>query len=152
MRYDPHNQFIKRQKISLNYDNKFGIFDANYLDQKSKVDEIIVSDNETLNYKFSSKKFKKYSKINYSGLYDIKKEINTESSISYSYFDECFGINIDFKRNSYAEEELKPQDILTIMFSFKNVGSYKSTNLAVSENDKQDIESESMSVKNELFN
>ena len=38
------------------------------------------------------------------------------------------------------------------MFSFKNVGSYKSTNLAVSENDKQDIEWESMSVKNELFN
>ena len=25
------------------------------------------------------------------------------------------------------------------MFSFKNIGSYKSSNLAVSENDKQDI-------------
>ena len=31
------------------------------------------------------------------------------------------------------------QDIMTVMFSFKNLGSYKSTNLAVSENDKQDI-------------
>ena len=55
----------------------------------------------------SSKKLFKYSKISYIGLYDIKKSINTESGISYSYFDECFGINIDFKRNSYSEETLK---------------------------------------------
>ena len=41
---------------------------------------------------------------------------------------------------------------MTVMFSFKNLGSYKSTNLAVSENDKQDIEWESSSVDNELFN
>ena len=60
-----------------------------------------------------------------------------------NYFDECFGINIDFNRKSYTEDNLKPQDILTLMFSFKNIGSYKSTNLAVSENDKQDIEWES---------
>ena len=60
--------------------------------------------------------------------------------------------NIDFKRNSYSEEALKPQDIMTVMFSFKNLGSYKSTNLAVSENDKQDIEWESISVNNDLFN
>ena len=38
------------------------------------------------------------------------------------------------------------------MFSFKNVGSYKSTNLAVSETDKQDIEWETSDVNNELFN
>ena len=38
------------------------------------------------------------------------------------------------------------------MFSFKNIGSYKSSNLAVSENDKQDIRWESSSIKNELFN
>ena len=72
--------------------------------------------------------------------------------MSYSYFDECFGVNIDFKRNSYTENDLKPQDILTIMFSFKNVGSYKSTNLAVSETGKQDIEWENISLNNELFN
>ena len=41
---------------------------------------------------------------------------------------------------------------MTIMLSFKNLGSYKSTNLAVSENDKQDIEWESTSVDNDLFN
>ena len=103
-------------------------------------------------YEFISKKLFKYSSISYIGLYDIKKSINTESGISYSYFDECFGVNIDFKRNSYSEETLKPQDIMTVMFSFKNLGSYKSTNIAVSETDKQDIEWESVSVNNDLFN
>ena len=63
-----------------------------------------------------------YSKISYIGLYDLKKSINTESGISYSYFDECFGVNMEFKRNSYTEESLKPQDIMTVMFSFKNIG------------------------------
>ena len=38
------------------------------------------------------------------------------------------------------------------MFSFKNVGSYKSTNLAVSETDKQDIEWINLDANNELFN
>ena len=37
------------------------------------------------------------------------------------------------------------------MFSFKNIGSYKSTNLAVSENDKQDIEWENINIDNEKF-
>ena len=93
----------------------------------------------------------KYSKISYGGLYDLKQSINTESGIQYSYFDECFGVNIDFKRNSYSEGELKPQDIMTVMFSFKNLGSYKSTNLIDSGNDKQEIEWESISVDNDLF-
>ena len=51
----------------------------------------------------------------------------------------------------HTEDELKPQDILTIMFSFKNVGSYRSTNLAVSENDKQDIKWDTIGINNELF-
>ena len=37
------------------------------------------------------------------------------------------------------------------MFSFKNIGSYKSTNLAVSENDKQDIEWENFNIDNDKF-
>ena len=89
--------------------------------------------------------------MNLSGLYDLKEEINKEYKIGYSYFDECFGINIDFNRKSYKEDNLKPQDILTLMFSFKNIGSYKSTNLAVSETDKQDIEWESYDIDNEKF-
>ena len=151
-RFDPNNNYMKNQNMQISYKNSLGDYKLGYLDQKNKTEDIIVSDNETLNYEFASKKLFKYSKISYKGLYDIKKSINTESSISYSYFDECFGINIDFKRNSYSEESLKPQDIMTVMFSFKNLGSYKSTNLAVSENDKQDIEWESISVDNALFN
>ena len=122
-----------------------------YLDQNSKVNEIVTKDTETINYSFLSKTFSKFSKLNFSGLYDLKKEINKEYTIGYSYFDECFGVNIDFNRKSYEESSLKPQDILTIMFSFKNVGSYKSTNLAVSESDKQDIEWESYNLDNEKF-
>ena len=125
--------------------------ELSYLDQNSKVNQIVTNDIETINYSFSSKKFSKFSKLNFGGLYDLKKEINKEYSIGYSYFDECFGVNIDFNRKSYEENNLKPQDLLTIMFSFKNVGSYKSTNLAVSENDKQDIEWESYSLDNEKF-
>ncbi|MDA9633093.1 hypothetical protein N9S74_02745, partial [Pelagibacteraceae bacterium] len=151
-RFDPHKNYMKNQNITLNYKNKTGKYKVSYLDQKNKTEDIIVSDKESLNYRFDSKKLFKYSKISYFGLYDIKKSINTESGISYSYFDECFGVNIDFKRNSYSEETLKPQDIMTVMFSFKSLGSYKSTNLAVSENDKQDIEWESKSVDNDLFN
>ena len=151
-RYDSHDNYLKNQNIDFSYKNRLGNYKFNYLDQKSKTEDAIVSDKETLNYEFVSNKLFKYSKISYIGLYDVKKSINTESGISYSYFDECFGLNIDFKRNSYSEETLKPQDIITIMFSFKNLGSYKSTNIAVSETDKQDIEWESISVDNDLFN
>ena len=151
-RFDPHNNYMKNQNVTLNYKNRTGKYKLSYLDEKNKTDDVIVSDKESLNYRFDSKKLFKYSKISYFGLYDIKKSINTESGISYSYFDECFGLNIDFKRNSYNEETLKPQDIMTLMFSFKNLGSYKSTNIAVSEKDKQDIEWESKSVDNDLFN
>jgi len=151
-RYDLHENYMKDQNVKVTYKNKYGNYKISYLDQKNKTDEIILSDEESINYQYESSKISKYSKITYFGLYDLKKSINKESGISYSYFDECFGVNIDFKRNSYSEENLKPQDIITLMFSFKNLGSYKSTNLAVSENDKQDIEWESTSVKNELFN
>ena len=151
-RFDPHDNYMKNQNIKFSNENKFGSYKLSYLDQKNKTEDIIITDKETLNYEFTSKKLFKYSKISYIGLYDIKKSMNTESGISYSYFDECFGVNIDFKRNSYIEETLKPQDIITLMFSFKNLGSYKSTDIAVSENNKQDIEWESKSVNNDLFN
>ena len=151
-RLDVHEDYIKEQNVSFDNDNKLGNISLKYSDQKTKTDEIITTDKETFNYSFSSKKFANFSSLNLSGLYDLKESINKEYSVGYNYFDECFGINIDFKRTSYAKEDLKPQDILTIMFSFKNVGSYKSTNLAVSENDKQDIQWDNMDVNNDLFN
>ena len=151
-RFDHNKQYLKQQNINYQNENNFGQIELSYLDQKNEAETAVNEDLETLNYKFISKKINKYSNISINGLYDLKKNFNTEYALSYKYFDECFGINLDFNRKSYTEEELKPQDALTIMFSFKNIGSYKSTNLAVSENDKQDIRWESSSVKNELFN
>ena len=150
-RYDFNENFLKQQNINFQSPLLIGDLNLSYLDQKSKTNNIITQDTETFNYDFKSKKIFKFSKINFSGLYDLKKDINTEYKIGYSYFDECFGINLDFARKSYKEDNLKPQDILTIMFSFKNIGSYKSTNLAVSENDKQDIEWEGFSIDEDKF-
>ena len=150
-RYNLADSYLKKQNINFKTDSKIGKIDISYLDQNSKVNNIVTKDTETINYSFFSKKFSKFSKIKLSGLYDLKKEINKEYSLGYSYFDECFGINLDFNRKSYEEDNLKPQDILTLMFSFKNIGSYKSSNLAVSENDKQDIDWESNNIDNEQF-
>ena len=72
-----------------------------------------------------------------------------EYTLGYSYFDECFGINIDLIENLMKKITWN-QDILTIMFSFKNIGSYKSNNLAIS-SDKQDIDWESYSIENDKF-
>jgi len=150
-RYDLNDSYLKKQNINLKSKLPYGNVDISYLDENSKINNIVNKDTETINYSFISKKFSKFSKINLSGLYDLKEEINKEYSIGYSYFDECFGINIDFNRKSYEEDSLKPQDILTLMFSFKNIGSYKSTNLAVSENDKQDIEWENVNINENNF-
>ena len=143
-RYDLSESYTKKQSLNFDTDSDYGKINLSYLDQNSE-------DTETVNYSYISKNFAKFSKIKLNGLYDLKKEINKEYSIGYSFFDECFGINIDFNRKSYEEESLKPQDILTLMFSFKNIGSYRSTNLAVSENDKQDIGWESFGVENDNF-
>ncbi len=150
-RYDLDDSYVKKQSINLKSLTRIGDIELSYLDQNTKINNIINKDTETLNYSFISKKFSKFSKINLNGIYDLKEEINKEYGIRYSYFDECFGVNIDFTRKSYSEDNLKPQDILTFMFSFKNIGSYKSTNLAVSENDKQDIQWENLRIDNEKF-
>ena len=110
------------------------------------------SSSETLDIDFSSNKFLNYSKINFSSKFDLIKDDPTEYIIGYSYFDECFGINLDFNRSFYADRDLKPRDTLTLMFSFKYLGTYKSTNLAVSELDKQDIRWETGSIDNAQFN
>ena len=136
-RYDVDDLYLKQQKVGLNSKTNIGDVNLSYLDKNTETNDIVTRCRD--NKLFFGKKFSKFSKLNFNGLYDLKKEINKEYSIGYSYFDECFGINIDFNRKSYEEDNLKPQDILTLMFSFKNIGSYKSTNLAVSENDKQDI-------------
>ena len=136
-RYDVNDDYLKKQNINLKSDISYGSINLSYLDENSKNNNIVTKDTETINYSFLSKKFSKFSEIELSGLYDLKEEINKEYSIGYSYFDECFGVNIDFSRKSYKEDTLKPQDILTFMFSFKNIGSYKSSNLASLKNDRE---------------
>ncbi len=150
-RYDFNDNLVKEQNVTLSSKTNLGDISLSYLDQKSKTGKIINQDIETINYNFQTNKILKFSSINFSGLYDLKREINTEYKIGYKYFDECFGINLDFYRKSYEEDNLKPQDILTLMFSFKNIGSYKSSNLAVSENDKLDITWEGNNVESDLF-
>ncbi len=150
-RYDFNNAYMKKQNVNLKTSNSYGDINLSYLDENTKSNNIMTKDTETINYSFMSKKFSKFSKIKFSGLYDLKEEINKEYSVGYSYFDECFGIDINFNRKSYKEDSLKPQDILTLMFSFRNIGSYKSTNLAVSENDKQDIEWENINIDDSKF-
>ncbi|MFL2520365.1 MAG: LPS-assembly protein LptD, partial [Alphaproteobacteria bacterium] len=150
-RYDVNDEYIKQQNVNTKIINEHGTINLSYLDSNSKVNNEVTNDTETLNYSLSSNKFLRFSKFNISGLYDLQKDINTEYKVGYSYFDECFGINLDFSRKSYEEDNLKAQDTLTLMFSFKNIGSYKSTNLAVSENDKEDIKWEEYNVDDSLF-
>ena len=57
-----------------------------------------------------------------------------------------------FERSFYEDRDLKPNDSLLLMFSFKHLGTYSSTNLAVSETDKQDIRWISSSVDDDKFN
>ena len=135
-RYDFDSNFLKEQNINTNIISNVGNIKLSYLDQKSKTNNIVSQDTETFNYSFESKEFAKYSKISFNGLYNLKKEINTEYSIGYNYFDECFGIDISFNRKSYQEENLKPQDILKLMFTFKNLGSYTTDNLRKNYNGK----------------
>ncbi len=152
IRYDVDRNGINRQTISINNKNKYGEIELNYLDEKKETNDIIVSSNESLNYNYKSKKFLNYNRINFKGQYNLQDDKHNEYGALYSYFDECFGITLSFDRKFYSDEELKPEDVLTLMFSFKNVGSYKSSNLAVSETDKQDIEWENFDIENDFFN
>ncbi len=149
-RYDINDSYLKKQNINLRSNMSYGEVKLSYLDENSKTNNIITKDTETINYSLLSKKFLNFSQINLSGLYDLKEEINKEYSIGYSYFDECFGINLDFSRKSYEEDNLKPQDILTVMFSFKNIGSYKSSNLSTLNNER-DIKWQNVDINENIF-
>ena len=152
IRYDPNREKIKKQTITINNDNKFVDLSISYLDEKKETNSILSDGNETMNINIKSKKFKKFSSMNITSKYDLILDNINEYTVGYNYYDECFGVNLDFGRKYYENELLKPSDTLTLMFSFKNLGSYKSTNLAVSETDKQDIEWFTESVSNDKFN
>ena len=151
VRYNPHLKGFPEQTLTYKNSNKIGSVALTYIDTKTEVNKLLKDESEVLNYSFGSKKFKEYSEIHFSGSQDLRTDKQKEFNIGYSYFDECFGVNLEFGRKKYTDDELKPEDTLTLLFSFKNLGSYASTNLAVSELDKQDIQWEGSSVNNALF-
>ena len=151
LRYSPHLEKIRSQSLSLNNKNILGTFDINYFDEKKESNNILTTGKETFEFNYVSNKINKFSTISFKSLYDLVDDKGDEYILGYEYFDECFGINIDFKRSFYEDDTLKPQDSLTLMFSFKNLGAYKSSNLAVSEQEKQDINWENINISNDKF-
>lgn len=152
LRYDPDQNQLNSQKLEITNSLNIGTLKTTYLDEKSETNSILTDGNEVISIVYNSVPIEKYSKINFNSSYNLITDRANEYSLGYSYYDECFGINLDFKRTLYADRELKPSDIITIMFAFKNLGSYQSSNLAVSENDKQDIEWVTESIGDEAFN
>ena len=73
-RYDHNDRFVKQQNISLKSSFQLGNIQIAYLDEKSKVNNLINQDTETFNYEFESKKINNFSKVTFSGLYDLKKK------------------------------------------------------------------------------
>ena len=137
--------------MSIDNNNILGSFAIKYYNEKEESNNILTAGKETMEFNYISNKINNFNTISFKSKYDLIDDKADEYILNYEYFDECFGINIDFKRSFYEDDNLKPQDTLTLMFSFKNLGAYKSSNLAVSEIDKQDIEWENTGVDNEKF-
>ena len=151
-RFNVDQGLIKSQSFTYINTNKIGKSTINYFQEREEKNSILENSKETIDLSFESNKFLNYSEIKLSSSYDILNQDTTGYVFGYSYIDECFGINLDFNRSFYEDRDLKPSDTLTLMFSFKHLGTYSSTNLAVSETDKQDIRWISSSVDDDKFN
>ncbi len=138
-RIDVDEGDIKSQAIGIGVVNTLGNFSASYSEDKIISDSKLVKNSEAMGLSYDSTNFYKYNKIGMNLNYDLMKDYAPKYSTYYTYTDECFGIDLKFQRTAFEEKDLKPEDKLTLMFSFKFLGSYTSTNLAVSEQDKQDI-------------
>ena len=152
LRFNTDQGLIKSQSLNFTNFSKIGESKIIYTQERVENNYILESGNETLDFNFKSNNFLNYSNINFSSTFDLIKDNPTKYSVGYSYFDECFGINLDYNRSFYSDRDLKPADTLTLMFSFKYLGSYKSSNLAVSETDKREIKWISTKLDNEKFN
>ncbi|PPR45935.1 MAG: LPS-assembly protein LptD [Alphaproteobacteria bacterium MarineAlpha5_Bin7] len=141
------------QSHTISWTNKsfIGTTSASYSEEKVENNSILEKSSETLKVNYSSNKFLDYSTIGIASTFDLIKDDPTKYSAGYQYVDECFGVNIDFNRSFYSDRDLKPKDTLTILFSFKHLGSYTSSNLAVSETDKQNIEWKTGSTSDSFF-
>ncbi len=151
-RYNPEKNIFNRHQINLKHENSLGNYSASYVKENQETNVLATGINEIINYKINTNKLRKFHTFSLDGSYNAGKNENNEYKIGYSYFDECFGITLDFQRKDYKNDNIKASDTLNLTFSFKNLGAYKSTNLAVSEQDKQEIKWDNLSVKNDDFN
>ena len=144
----------KIQSQSLNYGNtsKLGTLGAIYYEDKIENNSILETNQKKIDLNFTSSKIKKYSTISFRTSYNFITDDPVSHFFGYTYTDECFGIDLSFNRGFFTDRDLKPEDSVILMFSFKHLGSYASTNLAVSELDKQDITWDSGGVDNARFN
>ena len=150
-RFNVDQGLMKSHSLSLANKNILGSMSIGYSQSRKEINSILESESETLGLVYSSKEFIKYNNISLSADFDLVEDDPTNYKFGYKYIDECFGIDLNFERSFYEDRDLKPKDILTLMFSFKHLGSYKSTNLAVSELEKQDIRWESSDVNDQAY-
>ena len=150
-RFNVDQGLMKSHGVTYKNESILGISSLGYSQSRKEVNSILESDAEVLAISFGSKEFFNYSSASFSADFDLVEDDPTNYKFGYQYIDECFGINLNFERSFYEDRDLKPKDMLTIMFSFKHLGSYSSTNLAVSEIDKQDIRWESSNVNDQIF-
>ena len=142
-RFNVDQGLMASESLSYSNANFLGNFGISYSRSRKEVNSILEKGSETLNVGYGSNEFFKYNSIGFSGSFDLVKDDPTNYKFIYNYGDECFGIDLNFERSFYEDRDLKPKDMLTLMFSFKHLGSYKSTNLAVSEEMKRDVRWES---------
>ena len=150
-RFNTDQGLIRSQSLTYSNLSRIGKSSLKYTQEREEINTILKSGSETVTIDYVSNNFLNYSKVNGQAIYDLIEDTPTKYKLGYRYYDECFGINLDFTRSFYEDRDLKPSDTLTLLFAFKHLGGYKSTNLAVSEIDKQDIRWESEDIDNNLF-
>ena len=130
---------IASQNFNYSNSSNIGTFTLGYNEEKKEVNSILEKGTKNLSVGFGSSIFSDFSSINTNLSYDLVTDDPKTFNFGYQYLDECFGVNLDWGRTFFEDRDLKPTDTVTILFSFKDLGGYQSTNLAVSEKDKQNI-------------
>ena len=151
-RFNVDQGVIKSQSLNYTNTSKLGSLGAVYYEDKIENNSILQTNQKKIDLTYTSSKIKKYSKISITSSYNFITDDPVTHTLGYKYTDECFGVDLNFNRSFFSDRDLKPEDQVILMFSFKHLGSYASTNLAVSELDKQDITWDTGSVDNARFN
>ncbi|PPR46905.1 MAG: LPS-assembly protein LptD [Alphaproteobacteria bacterium MarineAlpha5_Bin9] len=128
-RFNVDQGLMKSHNLKYINESIIGKFELLYSQERQEVNKILKDENENLKLTLNSAEFLKYSNIKASSEFNLITDDPTNYSLGYEYFDECFGVNLDFSRNFYEDRDLKPSDTITLMFSFKHLGSYSSSNV-----------------------